>query len=390
MASPKKPSSDAEPSQSQPSSLGSLFGLVAGLPRAIYDSGAKHGREWIQRDSFDDNEDDKTRYRRRRFREIAHERAAMREVKARETEPLSGGDLVSMILQQLDRGEREAQAAYNHWKELQSRTMASMEEGELAGTSATDHSSKERTESPMKELRDEILIAPLKTLFDWDDETPDYDPLIQRPSVYANVSRYSPLMLELEPGFDSSWRIRFEDLIRAQKGEEPLSKAQQEEFTKQSQGSWLSLFDTRTASDDLQASRTRSLLPRSEQSECRSRGPAMQASILANVAGVEFRRMMERQESIRSEVFGDDARSIENRVKVVTWEDGSGGPKTVVTETHYVNGKEQSTTTVTNHEEKLPALTKPRVLEASAAWDNDESSGKQPPKQKSRGWFWSG
>jgi hypothetical protein len=59
---------------------------------------------------------------------------------------------------------------------------------------------------------------------------------------------YSPLRLEHEAGFDASWRTRFEDLIRAEKHQEPLSKEEAATTQRQSAFEWFHGLQSRVNS----------------------------------------------------------------------------------------------------------------------------------------------
>ncbi|KAF2402990.1 hypothetical protein EJ06DRAFT_527952 [Trichodelitschia bisporula] len=194
----------------------------------------------------------------------------------RDPEPERGdflGDWMSTIMKDLQQGEKRAKEMYEWWQQKAETDMAEHKDEarpeRKEWESSADWMNAKKEVQQVLRVADEAFNHMEKMVrghggwpfgLDGDDELFQALPrlaslsLFGRPSVfygpedlsstetaaaYLLYSPYSPIHLEREPGFDTTWRNRFEDLLREQNGQNPLSQQEMEDRQNSFQAEWI-------------------------------------------------------------------------------------------------------------------------------------------------------
>jgi hypothetical protein len=254
-----------------------LFQTVIGLPSAIYNRGNEHGREFsrMYRDNREEVEESPQRREDRvcRSQRGANDKAATEEDEGQGNE----ADWIAKILEEMTKSEEQAKWLYKQFREEGYNTEngqapPNREESDAGkvdkphdalirdvdDTIERLHQNVERwlgdAEKWTRQVQDVVerdsrlwkqqglfgpdipFSGPLSTMFSL-----GMKPLLPQESAigYLLHSEYSPLHLEHEEGFDESWRLRFEDLLRAQDGKGILNGAEAEKAATSSGVEWI-------------------------------------------------------------------------------------------------------------------------------------------------------
>jgi hypothetical protein len=183
---------------------------------------------------------------------------------------------------------------------------------------------------------------------------------------YITSSEYSPLVLETEPGFDSTWRARFEDLIRADQGNKMLEAKEARDTCQQSHWEWLWRFEPQD-SESKDNTYNKFLGFGNEQ---KSELDAYEHLLSAQ------------QDSTKKNKQRDEPVSIVRTVNAYTQPDGSI-KKTKITQKTYADGRIEENQKV---ETVPPSLPSPASIPAAPV---EEKAISRPTPEKKRGWFWS-
>src|ERR1700760_2140747 len=258
--------------------------FVFDIPRAVFDHGVEHGREWRRVCKGEDHESKLDSDRRWRCRRpMSRNEADNHSQKSTSASTTATGGLTSAnggddddwynwTRRELEKGERRAKEIYDSWNAEQPKQKDSSSTGSISKSS--DISSSDgwqgwplsRLEDFFKQIRgsapepqspETLLNNLLKSHAELERQMASMTPFSPMrdfagpwPSFkqghvmgYITSSEYSPLVLETEPGFDSTWRARFEDLIRADQGDKMLEAKEARKTCTQSHWEWLWRFE---------------------------------------------------------------------------------------------------------------------------------------------------
>jgi hypothetical protein len=220
-----------EPDDQSSSPPRSHFGLpgILGLPRAIWEHGNAHGRDLRQATNREENR------RRDETRNDSETSKWDALVKRQEEEAYcKEGPVDRWVREELERGSRIAKEMYDSWDPT---PLPPQKQPEAQSSSTFNPFSPFETMLNMITAMEEAVHNPK-----------DLDLFARLFSNEANVhtnaaqDMYSPQTLEDQPGFDRTWRVRFEDLIRADQGIRMLNKEEAEQSMKQRKGDWMERF----------------------------------------------------------------------------------------------------------------------------------------------------
>jgi hypothetical protein len=287
---------DSSDSQSQSSSCPSpnhrSFSFVFDIPRAIFDHGAEHGREWRRVCKGDGREgrvdpDRRWRCNRTMARNEAEAPATTSSSSSSPASPntsaLAGGsnpddDWYQWTRRELEKGERRAKEIYDSWNVEQHKHQDAIPPSSSPSKPSDSTSSDNWQGWPLARLEDffkhirgppsehqspEIIfqnlmkshaelerqmasMIPFSPMRDFNRQhVGGLWPSFKSTHVmdYIASSEYSPVVLESEPGFDSTWRARFEDLIRVDQGNKMLEAKEANEARNQTHWEWLCRFE---------------------------------------------------------------------------------------------------------------------------------------------------
>jgi hypothetical protein len=253
-----------------------LFQTVIGLPSAIYNRGNEHGREF-SRMYRDNREEIEVSPQRREGRGCRWQREEDNQATDAEESQRNDADWIAKIMEEMRKSEEQAKWLYKQFREEGYNT----ENGQLSekrediGSGEVDksqdaltrdvdetidklHQNVERwlgdAEKWTRQVQDVVerdsrlwrqqslfgpdipFSGPLSTMFSL-----GMKPLLPEGSAigYLLHSEYSPLHLEHEEGFDETWRLRFEELLRTQDGKSMLGEVEAEKASTLSGVEWL-------------------------------------------------------------------------------------------------------------------------------------------------------
>jgi hypothetical protein len=284
-------------------------------------------------------------------------------------------DWSSWVRRELDRGEKVARSMYDSWEKEHGR-------GNPAGPSDSDR--KDHSQMPMPVLAGQLwkpleeMEHDLRKIFTkLGKEMEDVEQMSNRygPEFWEfyMLNPYSPLRLEHEAGFDSSWRTRFEDLIRAEKQQQLLSKEEAAVTQRQSAFDWFHGLQSRVNHPAAGSS------PRTDDPDRQTELDAYNRVLpVARSDGLvdAFEKYNLQAESRRQETSEPEVKTVFRTVNRYAEKDGSFTTKTVVRKT-FADGRTEKTETV----ETSPPRQEPPKVDAANPTRIDGA-----PK---RGWFWS-
>jgi hypothetical protein len=203
---------------------------------------------------------------------------------------------------------------------------------------------------------------------------PDLWPGFGNVALYAAIDEYSPLSLEQQPGFDRTWRARFEDLIRAEQGVTMLSIQEARDSTSETEDEWLRRFF-------VQPSDSGTGCERGEMKHSAFGGLENDGKSELDVYD-HFLHFLSgssgHTEPSVGKVHKDRPVSVTRTVDSYTEADGSTR-RTEATRKTYADGRVEDTENV----ETIPARAK------SIALPTEDKPTARPVPEKKKGWFWS-
>jgi hypothetical protein len=350
-----------------------------GFPQAVYDQGTQHGREWHRTCTADDSSGNKSHHHFRRCcRQDQCERGRPTESVSR-TAALAADstadgpqDWSNWVRSELDRGEKVAKAMYDSWDKEYGR-------GNPTGSPDPDRKGAARSPQPvlagqlwkpLEEVEHDLrsVLANLGNEMEGMEQLSDrYGPEFWE---FYMLNPYSPLRLEHEAGFDSSWRTRFEDLIRAERQQELLNKDEAAVTQRQSAFDWFHGLQSRVNPATGTPTTNADAEQQTELDAYRHFVPQARSNGLLDA--IEKSKQQRRKDGA-----GPEVKSVFRTVNRHSESDGSTTTKTVVRKT-FADGKTEKTETV---ETSPPRRVEPPALKLGTANPTDNA-----PK---RGWFWS-
>jgi hypothetical protein len=361
------PSGDDATQPPRPGPLEWLFGF----PRAVYDQGAHHGRDWHRNCASDDSSGKKHDHRSR-----WHRRCERHQQKGAESRPAGDAPLnwAAWVKAELERGEKVAKGMYNSWDKEYGRGDPVKNSDPARGAVAKFPAPVLAGQlwNPLEDVEHDLqsIFARLgKEMQDMEQMSNRYGPEFWE---FYMLNPYSPLRLEHEAGFDSSWRTRFEDLIRAERQQELLSKEEAAVTQRQSAFDWFHGLQSRVEP----ANNTTPRWQENDEAEQKTELDAYN-QVLPQARFDEFVARDAPQK--RDEASEPNVKSVFRTVNSYTERDGSVTTKTVVRKT-FADGKSEKTETV---ETSQPRRVEPPSPKRDAV--NPTQNGEVPR----RGWFWS-
>lgn len=195
---------------------------------------------------------------------------------------------------------------------------------------------------------------------------------------YYTSSEYRPISIEEQNGFDKSWRVRFEDLVRTTNGEEMTNPEEAKALERMPSKEFWNYYKNR---EEVESSPWRRL-----QQTIAERPEQSAAS-----AVVSQRQWQSQWQSSETDAasHADVVQSVFRSTTTHTEADGSVVTKTVVKKL-FADGHEENTETVDNQAAQQRKLAEPRVRRDKAN-THVSKPGKALPQQETgkRGWFWS-
>lgn len=227
---------------------------------------------------------------------------------------------------------------------------------------------------------------------------------------YLLYSEYSPLHLEHEEGFDSSFRRRFEDLLRAEDGKAMLSKEECSSASRTSSVDWLgrlvpllkagenggrhqvTIGNASGNFSELQVQEQKPSFDKPRDTRKSDGEPETEQDLYGQhftnfprepLEASSFSRSISQESPYPQPSILSTLTTTERHVSP----DGSVTTKTVL-KRRFADGREENSETV----ETIPA-TRPAWLEQRPALDAETQSAERKPTldeaSKKRGWFWS-
>ena len=333
------PSGDDATGPPRPGPLEWLFGF----PRAAYDQGAQHGRDWHRSYASDDSSGKKHDHHSRWHHRCERHRQTDAESRTAGDAPLNWATWVKA---ELERGEKVAKGVYDSWEK---------EYGRGGPARHSDPARGDVAQIPMPVLAGQLwkpleeVEHDLKSVFTrLGKEMQDMEQMNNRygPDFWEfyMLNPYSPLRLEHEAGFDSSWRTRFEDLIRAEKQQELLSKEEAAVTQRQSAFDWFHGLQSRVNP----ASNTTPWWQINDEAELKTELDAYNHVLPPtrfNELGNPIDRCTRDASQKREGASEPEANSVFRTVNRYTGSDGSLTTRTVVRKT-FADGRTEKTETV--------------------------------------------
>jgi hypothetical protein len=395
---PDKPDQPDSQSQSIPSHPPhpSLFGMIFDVPRAIFDHGAEHGREWrrvCSKEGTSSNPQERDHcvsrghWNRRGKQNEKQTAASDDEVCCATGRRRNGdGDWYAWTRRELEKGERMAKELYDSFERPKSNV-------------AKPRDASSNTSSSSKDWADNWSLSRLKSFFDQlhalsaqqlpfpftnSFNTRHFGPLAmsyERPDgsrfwqVYCVKSwlvedtEYSPISLEQRPGFNTSCRAAFEDLLRADQGLKMLDAKEARDSCAQDWSQWLRRFEPQPPefAEHINTSQAPGFGPEDWVSQLQRGATGFTSELDA------YEKFLSRQ------IDGPDATehgsvSVQRTVNSQTNPDGSITTKTTE-QKRFGDGRVESSERV----ETIPAPKQPSIEERSPT----------KPLENKKGWFWS-
>jgi len=228
---------------------------------------------------------------------------------------------------------------------------------------------------------------------------------------YLLYSEYSPLHLEHETGFDSSFRQRFEDLIRIQDGKAMLSNEELAEAKTSSSVEWLGRVVPLLKDGENGRQGRITIKSNSGRQPVAQVEEVREGSTYQSESSQEYTEDLDTEQDIYERQFGElpcvgvehpmsshsaqkatgaqasrpDILSTLTTTERHVAPDGSITTKTVLKK-RFADGREESSETV---ETKLPTAMGPSWSEQNSGIQERQTSSTQGGDQRKKGWFWS-
>jgi len=346
----------------------SLIGLLFDFPRAIYDHGTEHGRN---------------------IRDAANRRENCREgswhtggkssqwdaLKKKSDAENDEVDWYKWTRRELERGEQRAKEMYDTWNPNPTQQEQS-NEAPSKGTSDSD-----------KILDDVEFVASAfaRLLSEVDQFARPMFEETANVAEFAAEDPYSPINLEVNHGFDKSFRARFEDLIRADQGTKMLSQKETEHSMNQNPWDWVGRFLPQSPSDRSVEFKMCPEHRRAEQEQPKETTSDMQQGSHDEAFETEedaFEHFLSVKEKSTQQ---DQWKVLSSAFQYTRHEDGSFSAVETHTKT-YADG----TCEVTESAERLPAKAE-ACISSIRPDSNDDSriTQKVETRKRGSGWFWS-
>jgi hypothetical protein len=369
---------------------------VFDIPRAIHDYGSEHGREWAKRRESrrdESNRDERAAQwggcdHKRRLAQWSSnkDQADPTQLSAMGSGKSSDDDWYTWTRRELERGEKRAKELYDSWSDQMSPPKSSQNR-------PTKDDARQEQDWPISTIAQAVKwMFDNGSLIDKEFEklmqmhTKDFEaynnsmtsPYSQLHLAarntniieYVLMDEYSPMMLEGTPGFDSSWRNRFEDLLRADAGVKMLDRKEAESARKENIMQWLWRFE-----------------PKDEEFKTKQPTSGFSTKGLEQMTELDMYEHYlsnSNYSSKSSANHNDDPVSVERTIDSWTTRDGSVRTRETTRKT-FADGRAEVFIS-----EDTPSSNNAQENDTQAATKSPAQQTQQPgAERRYRGWFWS-